>query len=157
MRELILQRDRKGKLALNPKQRKFCECYARDPQNMANGMKCYQAAYGKHNPANEYQNDRQLASNLLKNSNVVVYINELLETDGLNDTFVDKQLLFLLSQQEDRNIKLGSIKEYNKLKSRIQEKVDITSGGKPIPILNGISNVHTDDSTTETPETEKKD
>lgn len=45
------------------------------------------------------------------------------------------------------------------LKGMIERK-DLTSGGKPIPLLQGITNnkdVHTDNSASETPEAEKED
>lgn len=68
-------------------------------------------------------------------------INEILEAGGFNDENVDKQHSFLLNQFADLKSKLGAIKEYNQLKGRIINKTDITSGGKPIPILgNGLFN-----------------
>ena len=51
------------------------------------------------------------------------------ESEGLNDAFVDKQLLFLISQQDDKTNKNAAIREYNKLKQRITEKMEIKSDG----------------------------
>lgn len=59
-------------------------------------------------------------------------IDEIFEAHGLNDQFVDKQLEKLIVQDADFNTKMKAIAEYNKLKSRITEKKDITSGGEKI-------------------------
>jgi len=72
------------------------------------------------------------ASRLLTNVKILERINELLEKEGLNIPFVDKQLKFLITQHADFGTKLGAIREYNKIQKRITKKVDVTSGGKPI-------------------------
>ena len=59
-------------------------------------------------------------------------IDEIFEAHGLNDQFVDKQLEKLIIQDADFNAKMKAIAEYNKLKARITEKRDITSGGEKI-------------------------
>ena len=64
------------------------------------------------------------ASRLLNNVKVYTRINTLLEEEWLNDEFADKQLLFVMSQQASIWAKLDAIKEYNKLKKRITEKVE---------------------------------
>ena len=61
-------------------------------------------------------------------------IDEIFEAHGLNDQFVDKQLEKLIVQDADFNAKMKAIAEYNKLKARITEKRDITSGGEKIEI-----------------------
>jgi hypothetical protein len=66
-------------------------------------------------------------------------INELLQETGFSEVAVDKQLSFLIHQQADFKSKLGAIQEFNKLKARIQSKLDVTTGGKPIPILGYVS------------------
>jgi hypothetical protein len=68
----------------------------------------------------------------LSNVKVCARINEQLTSEGLNDQNVDKQLLFLITQHDDKNAKTQAIREYNKLKARITEKTDITSDGKPL-------------------------
>jgi hypothetical protein len=69
---------------------------------------------------------------LLSNAKVCERINELLTDKGLNDQFVDKQLLFVITQHADFGSKVNAIKEYNKLKQRIIDKLDMTSGGKKL-------------------------
>jgi hypothetical protein len=50
---------------------------------------------------------------------------------GLNDVAVDQQLAFLITQHENKIVKLGAIKEYNTLRGRIIKKQEITF--KPLP------------------------
>jgi len=61
----------------------------------------------------------------LTNLNILDRINELLELGGLSNERVDKELLFLITQDAEFSAKLGAIKEYNQLKNRIQKKLEI--------------------------------
>lgn len=127
---------------LNPKQEKFCHIYATDKEFFGNGVESYIEVYkpNKSNP-NWYKNACSSASQLLSNTKVFTRINELLEETGFSDAFADKQLGFLMAQQSDFTNKLGAIREFNKLKKRITEKMDLTSGGEKIqPILGGSTN-----------------
>lgn len=130
-------------LDINDRQERFCQFYANtEGEFFGNGVLSYLEVYDidKTKP-NWYKTACAAASQLLSNIKVCQRINNLLEEQGLNDQFVDKQLLFLLTQHSDFGAKIGAIKEYNKLKQRIVEHKDITSGGKPIPILsNAIFN-----------------
>lgn len=120
---------------LNPKQEKFCQVYATDREFFGNGVESYMEAYGvDKSKKNWYKVAQSSASRLLSNAIICERINELLENTGLNDEFVDKQLRFLLTQHADFNAKAQAIREYNKLKQRITEKTDVTSGGNPIQI-----------------------
>jgi phage terminase small subunit len=132
---------------LNPKQELFCKLYASDRDFFANGVQSYIEAYDiDTNEPGAYNGARASASKLLTNTAILTRINEILELEGLNDVFVDKQLNFLITQNADLSTKARAINEYNKLKSRITEKKDITSGGKPIPILMNIPSVPDNDS-----------
>lgn len=124
-------------LEVNLLQEEFCQLYATDKEFFGNGVETYLEVYeiDKSKP-NWYKTACSAASRLLSNVKVITRINEILEAGGLNDAFVDKQLQFLLTQHADFGNKLGAIKEYNKLKQRITEKIDHTTAGKPIPILN---------------------
>jgi hypothetical protein len=51
----------------------------------------------------------------------LAYINELLDK-ALNNAHVDKQLGFLITQMVDFSVKLGAIKEYIRLRERIEDK-----------------------------------
>lgn len=127
---------------LNPRQKMFCKLYASEQEFFGNGVESYVEAYDvdKSKP-NWYKSAAASASRLLKKANVLLEINKLLEADGLNDPFVDKQLRFLITQNADLRTKLGAIGEYNKLKIRITKKIDHTTKGKklPTPIYGGKS------------------
>src|SRR3990167_5400235 len=111
--------------SLNPKQERFCELYATDKEFFGNGVETYLEVYDiDRSKANWYKTACSAASQLLSNIKVCQRINELLEAGGLNDQFIDKQLGFLISQHSDFTNKLGAIKEYNKLKQRITEKLE---------------------------------
>lgn len=126
---------------MNQLQERFCKLYATDREFFGNGVESYLEVYDiDRSKPNYYKTACAAASRLLSNDKVLNRINGLLEESGLNNAFVDKQLKFLITQHADFNIKLGAIKEFNKLRARITEKQDITSGGdKVIPILNGLS------------------
>ena len=123
----------KKKIKLNPKQEQFCQLYATDREFFGNGVQSYIEVYKPSTSSrNWYKSACVSASQLLSNIKVYDRINELLDENGLNDAFVDKQLLMLISQQSDFGAKASAIREYNKLKARIIEKIDHTSKGKEI-------------------------
>lgn len=126
-------------IKLNPKQELFCKLYATETEFFGNGVQSYIEAYEPdQTKPNWYKSACSSASRMLSNVKLVTRINEILEQTGLNDTFIDKQLSFLITQHADFTNKLGAIKEYNKLKQRIVDKKDITSGGKPIEAIVGM-------------------
>lgn len=123
------------KTNLNPQQERFCQLYATDVEFFGNGVETYIEVYDiDKSKGNWYKSACSSASRLLSNVKVCERINGLLEAGGLNDMFVDKQLGFLITQHSDFSNKLGAIREYNKLKQRIIDKTDITSGGEKIEI-----------------------
>jgi hypothetical protein len=117
---------------LNLRREMFCQLYViADKDFFGNGVQCYLEAYPiDRSKPNWYKTACVDASRLLSNAKVCDRINELLESGGLNDQFADKQLLFLITQHSDFNAKMSALREYNKLKQRIIEKQDVTSGGK---------------------------
>lgn len=113
----------KRKKEVNDRQERFCQLYTTDREFFGNGVETYLECYDiDRSKPNWYKTACACASKLLSNAKVCERINELLETGGLNDGNVDKQLLFLISQYSDFKSKLGAIKEYNALKQRITEK-----------------------------------
>lgn len=110
---------------INEKQKKFCELYANSEEFFANGVESYIEAYSPKRIGNWYNSAKASASRLLTKVNILDYINNLLELRGLNDPFVDKQLELLITQNADFKSKLGAIKEYNQLKTRIRKELDI--------------------------------
>ena len=112
-----------SKTKLNPKQEKFCQLYITpDADFFGNGTQCYIEAYNPRKVGNWYNSAMASASRLLRNVKICERINELLEEQGLNDQFVDKQLAFLITQFSNLKVKLSAIQEYNKLRGRIIEQ-----------------------------------
>lgn len=115
------------KYGLNLQQETFCQYYSSPSEYFGNGVQSYIAAYDIDiTVPGAYNSAKAMASNALTNVNICRRINDLLSELGLNDMFVDKQLTFLISQFADNNAKLGAIREYNKLKQRVTEKVEHT-------------------------------
>jgi len=112
---------------LNQQQELFCQYYSSDREFFGNGTQAYIEAYDVDtSKPNYYKTAAAAASRLLTNVKILNRINELLELRGLNDSFIDKQLEFLVTQNAELSTKLSAIKEYNKLKSRVMEKSEVT-------------------------------
>lgn len=123
----------KKKQKLTLKQRAFCEYFASDREFFGNGTQSYIEAYGiDASKPGSYAAARVSAHTLLTNPNILDEINRIFEARGLNDVFVDKQLEKLITQDADFPTKLRAIQEYNKLKSRITDKLDLTTKGDKI-------------------------
>jgi hypothetical protein len=117
---------------LNEQQKLFCKYYVSEAF-FANGVEAYAEAYGKDlGNIKDYNSCKVLASKALTNVNILSYINELLDDAGLNDSFVDKQLLFAITQNADISSKVKAIGEYNKLRQRITDKSKVESTGELI-------------------------
>jgi hypothetical protein len=118
---------------LNERQELFCQLYATDREFFGNGVQTYIEVYEPDtSKPNWYKTVCAAASRLLSEVKVCKRINELIEANGLNDNYVDKQLEFLVTQHADFKAKLGAIKEYNALKTRIVNRLDLTSKGEQI-------------------------
>lgn len=123
------------KSKLNPKQRAFCELFASDREFFGNGVQSYIEAYDVDtSKKGAYNSARSMSSKLLTNVDILAYIDELFEARGLNDTFVDKQLEKLITQDAEFGVKIKAITEYNKLKGRIIQKQEVTLVEPPKPL-----------------------
>ena len=111
-------------MKLNPRQRRFCELYARSPECFGNGVQAYREAFTLKGMPVSYDAAKVNASKLLAKVSVTKYINDLLDADGLNNQFVDKQLVLLISQNVDLQLKLSAIREYNRMKGRFVRQPD---------------------------------
>jgi len=133
----------KSKKGINPKQEEFCQLFASDKEFFGNGTLAYIEAYNIDlTQKGAYDGAKANAYKLLTKTYILERINKIFETRGLNDTFVDKQLEKLITQDADFKSKINAIREYNALKGRILKKVDLTSKGKKIknaPITNQIT------------------
>lgn len=119
---------------LNPKQKEFCRLYATDREFFGNGVESYCEAYGLNfTDPKEYKVAATSAYRLLKKPEIIAEINKQIVETGFNESSVDKELSFLVTQHADLGTKLGAIKEFNKLKQRIVERQDITTNGKDLP------------------------
>lgn len=114
---------------LNEPQKLFCKLYT-SKEFFGNGVQSYCEAHNI-DPTDwkKYNSAKTSAFDYLTNPNILSYINDLLDDAGLNDSFVDKQLLFTMTQNADLNAKMKAVAEYNKLKSRITEKSEIKHTG----------------------------
>lgn len=112
---------------LNEQQKEFCRLYV-SKDFFGNGVQSYIEAYTiDETKPNWYATACVCASKLLSIAKVGEHINSLLVSQGLSDEFVDKQILFLITQHAELGTKLGAIREYNKLKGRIVEKIDLNA------------------------------
>ena len=98
--------------------------YASDREFFGNGVRSYIEAYRPKRIGNWYVNARAGASQLLTNIHILKRIDELLEIE-LNNSFVDKRLGFWITQLAHPAASIEGIKEYNKLKKRIDEKLTL--------------------------------
>jgi len=114
---------------LNEKQMLFCKYYVSE-EFFGNGVKAYAKAYGIDiEDPKKYASARTRAWDLLTNIDICNQINSELEAAGLTDNFVDKQLLFVITQHSDLHAKMKAIEQYNKLKQRITDKSETKVSG----------------------------
>ncbi len=126
-------------IELTDQQIRFCENYV-SKEFYGNGTQSYIDAYQVDiTKKGQYEVAKIGAYENLTKPNLIEYINSMLESQGLNDSFVDKQLLFLIQQHAEFSSKIAAIKEYNKLKQRITEKSEVSINGA-LPIENWIKN-----------------
>lgn len=112
------------KFNLNENQKQFCRNFV-TKDFFGNGLESYIHAYSIDiSKKGGYESAKSSASRLLTDEEILKYINHLLDEAGLNDQFVDKQLLLLITQNADFGSKTRAIGEYNKLRKRITEKVE---------------------------------
>lgn len=114
------RKQEKDKFKLNDKQKLFCQYYVSE-EFFCSWVKSYQKVYNC-----TYDKARASASRLLANVSILNYIDFLLGEMGLNNQRVDKELAKLILQDVDRTVKLWAMREYNKLKGRITEKLNAT-------------------------------
>ena len=124
---------------LSLEQEMFCQYFTSPTEFFGNGVQSYASAYNVDlNTKSGYNSAKSSATRALKNPKILRRINDLIEAAGLNDINVDKQLYLLLNQNADYKAKLGAIREYNKLKQRITEKVEHTIK-PPVTKINIVS------------------
>lgn len=144
---------------LTLKQERFCRYYAQDSNLYGNGVLAFAEAYeydldnadrtrdidekgneikGTSDYDRQYNTCAVSANRLLIKDNIIKRINELLN-EQLNDTVIDARLSEIILHGDDKD-SIAAIKEYNKLKQRIVDKLDLTSKGEAIDGFNFIRN-----------------
>ncbi len=112
------------KTGLTQQQEKFCQTYCSPDEFFGNGTQSYMEAYNKKMTKHNLSIAKSGAYENLKKPHILRRIDELLSKGGLNDQAVDKQLDFLIKQKAEMGVSLGAIKEYNKLRGRITDKIE---------------------------------
>jgi len=111
------------RVELTLQQKRFCELYTSDTEFFGNGVRSYAEAYHIDlTKKNSYKGAQVNASKLLSKTIILDKMNKLLDEMGLNEIHVDKQLAFLLTQNAELGVKLGAIREFNKLRQRLEGK-----------------------------------
>ena len=121
---------------LNKQQMAFCEVFAKKPDIMGSATEAYKLVYGV-----SHEIAKTAGNRLLKDPRVVAQINAFLSEEGFNDENVDKQHLFIINQHKDLNVKMKGIEHYNRLKKRIENKMEIVMP-KPIIDLDDDEVIH---------------
>lgn len=114
------------KYKLTIKQERFCRIYALHQDFFGNATQSYITAFKtEYYRPEAYNTARTESCRLLTSPNIMEYINYLLDNDWFNDEFADKSLLFLMKQFWDLWVKRASLRDYNELKWRIKQKVEV--------------------------------
>ncbi len=121
-RQVVIQKQKTG---LTLQMEEFCQLYATNREFFGNGTQAYiEAYYIDVNKPGKYRSAIANASRLLTKDNILRRINELLKLDTLNDSSADRTLAFWMEQRAHPTVSMDAVKEYNKLKGRITEKVE---------------------------------
>jgi len=122
-----LEKKKELQAKLTLKQIKFCEEYITPGEFFGNGFHSYVISYNVNlNEPGANTRARTGASTLLTKHHILDYVSFLMEDVGFNDANMDKELFFVSKQNADLTAKVNAIKEYNKLKGRIEEKVRLS-------------------------------
>jgi len=112
-----------GSILKNAKHELFCQLWASHEEFFGNGVRSYAQVYDLYlgDPA-EYATAKSNAARLLTNAVVLERIEELMDI-LVNDAVVDKELGTVIKQNADFSSKVSAIREYNRVKGRITNKV----------------------------------
>ncbi len=128
-------------LGLSPQEELFCQVYVNDSNAMGNGLRSYAKAYNYNLEQLEGETDQDYKKrynigcsrsyDILRIPRIKQRIAQIL-AEMLNNGFVDNELVKIIKQDNKLEPKLNAIREYNKLKARILDKLDLQSGGEPL-------------------------
>lgn len=127
------------KTILKPAEELFCKLYSGTGDYFNNATRSYAVAYSKELPtpekcksdwnkreANEYNKASVDAHNLLRKPNIRARCDEIL-LEQFDDRFIDTELSWVIKQKKDLSSKVRAISEYNKLKKRVVERLDVVN------------------------------
>lgn len=111
----------------NPRHELFAQLFTTRGDEFGNGTEAYIEAFDIDDSIpGQRKVAGTMATNLLKNPSVLQRINFLIDSKlGFNDVYVDKQHAFLITQSADLRVKMAAIREYNAVKGRIKQKLEI--------------------------------
>jgi hypothetical protein len=114
----LVIKTKSGKI-LTPEQGVFCVEYV---NNLGNGTEAIFEAYGlDRQKKGVYLTARVMASENLTKPNILEYIREIWDDQGLNDEIVDVETSFLVKQRGDNGAKAKGIDIYNKIGGRYEK------------------------------------
>jgi hypothetical protein len=140
---------------LPPKQELFCSYYIENSELFGNATLCYAEAYeykldtlsqeepldAEQKPTgerSEYDKAYNVCSvegaRLLRSPRIQARLNELLKS-MFTDEIADREHMKVMLQNRDLPSKMAAIREFNKLKARITEKIDLTSKGESVSVF----------------------
>ena len=109
---------------LSPRQLTFCKIFTSHEEVLWNGVRSYAKAYQIEDKIDTHYKAIQVcASRLLWNDIICRWINYILDMT-FSPEHIDSQLVLLARQQSDPRIKIEAIRELNKLKGRITDKLE---------------------------------
>jgi len=147
--ELEKQIEEEVRPKLNEKQELFCQLYATSHEYFGNGKLSYMLAYGMNiDDKAQHNSAAASASKLLTNLNVASRVAELL--GAITEEIVDAELAYVIRQREELPSKVAAIREWNKVKSRVTDKLDLTSKGEKVAQVVGFRYVTPEDVTDRT-------
>lgn len=110
---------------LTSKQKLFCQYFVSGVETCGNGVQAYAKAYGYALSNNsKYQSAKSNANRLLRNPEVIKYIESLFEEQKLTADVVDQHLDFLIRQHENLSVKLQAIAVYYRYRQKQEGIVD---------------------------------
>lgn len=113
---------------LNQKQRAFCRLYALGRDTLGNGTQAYAEAYGYDlNDPTKYRSAKTSAHKLLKQEKINMYIDELLEDQGVDERLVERHMWLLITQNGDLSVKRQAIGDYLRYRALGSIKAQNTS------------------------------
>jgi hypothetical protein len=119
-------------LRLTPQQIEFCQIYiSKDAYGDAISSYCQVFELDEEHRQQRIQ-ARNGANAFLKDANIITFLGILLDSDGLNESHVNKELLFLIDQNADYKVKVQAIGLFHAINNTAKASNDL----KPKPSLN---------------------